>query len=502
MTPIEFEEKTRIWDNKFKAYDRSKTTYDSGNVEKLNTEYISTWISDNYHVQLNLLDKVLYAFDGVVWMPIPDETLRGFIKSLLPFGFVKASHTLEILRLVRDERMTNKLNQMHEHINFKNGILLTPNDPNSFIYRDSEDLAGYECTSVMPFDFIPDALCPTWDYFINSICEQFEEGEKVQEVILMFLGSILANHCKHRCALWLCGYVGQNGKGVLTTLISRMFGKYYKTADIEEFNAKHGMVGIEKAKVLCIPEMSIDFPKNDAKFKAVISGDIISVQPKGEPYYQCEPTCSIILCSNGLPRFPRSGAPIMDRLRLIKLSRTFGDNPDKNLGKKLEAEMSGIFNHLLTWYNKLRQANWVIPETRGMASDKKTWFSEMDSVWEFVDSRVWVTPILLKVRRQKDTSGLYILPVKELWDCYNKWVEFQDVISKPKRERFVESLLTKMKSGRQIQNTKGKHVIEFEPFLIKEGIMDGGHNIIEWYSDTLADRGYHDYHNGSEDIGF
>ena len=231
--------------------------------------------------------------------------------------------------------------------------------------------------------------------------------------------------------------------------------------------------------------MSIDFPSNDANFKAVISGDLIQLEPKNRDFYACRPTCSMLLCSNGLPKFPRAASPIMDRLRLIKLSKTFGANPDKNLGNKLRAEMSGIFNWILKYYNELRQANWEIPETRGMASDKKEWFSEMDSVWQFLDSKVWVSEELLRKRRKQGHSGLYSMPIRDLWECYNKWIVFQDVISRPKRERFVESLLTKMKCGRVMQNTvvqtKAKACMDKVRFDYKNGYafaavrIDEGH---------------------------
>lgn len=161
----------------------------------------------------------------------------------------------------------------------------------------------------------------------------------VQEMMGYYLLDTLEAHA----TFFLVGS-GQNGKSVLLNVLRKLVGEEFVEAmSIEKLTtdrfAAASLVG--KRVNICSEEES-SYIKSD-KFKALVSGDPISVERKYGDSFMWTPTVKYIFGQNEMSAFSGLNFGLIRRLKFIPCLRTIDESKkDTKLGEKLDAELGGI----------------------------------------------------------------------------------------------------------------------------------------------------------------
>ena len=105
--------------------------------------------------------------------------------------------------------------------------------------------------------------------------------------------------------------------------------------------------------------------KLGGRFKTLVSSnaETIMINEKFKPQYSVKFTTKIIMSSNHMPTSFKDDGATMERLSIICFNRSFSkDEQDKNLTKKLLAEIEGIVQWALEGKRQLLETNGDWPE--------------------------------------------------------------------------------------------------------------------------------------------
>lgn len=209
-------------------------------------------------------------------------------------------------------------------------------------------------------EFIPGAICPMWDEFMDLI---LPVGE-IRYCFQRSMGAMLFGENVPQCALLLRGS-GGNGKSTLITILGEvlgMFGGYAEPARVELFLHTQN-----EAPSKPTPE-EIDFPGARAilasepdptdvfsakKIKALTGGDIRTARPLNQPQFKYKPTAIPVIQFNRTPRIKNEDEGTRRRMVFIPFDVSLKDLPAEKRKSKLQAEtelraeLPGILNWML-----------------------------------------------------------------------------------------------------------------------------------------------------------
>ena len=188
---------------------------------------------------------------------------------------------------------------------------------------------------------------------------------------------------------------GGNGKGTLTKIwlyIANTYGCSFPVEALALNNkfdanaATPALSMLEKARVAISEEIPKGLPLNQAKIKSLTGGDPIPVRGLFEEYHVIQnPTHTLILSGNDLPELSDAkDAGIIRRLRRIKFTQNFRDNPNLQLKKQLltdegrAAFIAMVVRHSVEWYKN------GLPTSTNMQKAADEYFKSQDFISEFV----------------------------------------------------------------------------------------------------------------------
>jgi putative DNA primase/helicase len=150
---------------------------------------------------------------------------------------------------------------------------------------------------------------------------------------------------------------GGNGKGVVTTTLTRLLGADNVSAlPINRFNAPHEL-GLTLGKLVNITsEMKEKDSIAEDLVKQFVGGDLLSFNPKFRETFSAKPTAKLILSTNERPMFTDRSDGIWRRLIILPFPVTIPEaKRDVYLNEKLGMELPGILNWAIEGMGSLYQ---------------------------------------------------------------------------------------------------------------------------------------------------
>jgi len=263
--------------------------------------------------------------------------------------------------------------------------------------------ASYTEARPEQFDtFLRDILC-------DAEGKPLTDSEALTELIWEMLGYCLATHTRYERCFILCG-PGANGKSVLGAVAKAMVGRT-NTASVQP--AQMGSVfqrsNLEGKLLNLVTELNQKEELQDGLLKAIVSGEMMSVERKFQEVREIEPFAKHIILTNHLPRISDYSDGLFRRVSIIPLQRQFlGASADPLLINKLTGELDAITSRALDALGRLidRHGNFTEPESCFAA--KNTWRSDNNHIMQYLAERVYETP-------QGSVS------VKDMYDDYRNW---------------------------------------------------------------------------------
>lgn len=362
----------------------------------------------------------LYNRKGVYEEPTEVE-LGKVIRTLMHEGrwssWNSKSEAEVVKALLRESDTVDEMNTMRNFINLKNGMLsldrfeLLPHHP------------SYLSTVQLPIDYDPEAVAPTFMQFIREITIDDEELIRVHQEIL---GYLLSAETKAEKAFFFYGS-GANGKSVLTAIITQLVGKENMSSiPLAEFGQQFGLEGLINKTVNIAAENELGGKAlKTENFKAIVSGDTITINIKYHPAISYKPHCKLVFVVNALPDSMDVTNGFFRKLIIVPFNRTFKPNErNVNLLQELLKELPGILNWAIKGLKRLRENNYQFSQCRVIEECHRTYYAEQNPVREF-----FLEHVVLKEGTRTKRSDFY--------DKYLRWLNMQGIDDKRTKSRQI-----------------------------------------------------------------
>lgn len=207
----------------------------------------------------------------------------------------------------------------------------------------------FRSTSMLDFEFDPNAKCPVFDNFMDQI---FEGDEERKRLLLMYLGYILVYDTRFQKILFMVGK-SRSGKGTITNnIIPALVGREsFAATTLSNLAGDHGLAALMYAKVAVIGDAHHGVRDRVGRAKEVLlnisGGDYVSVNPKNKDEITMKLPSRLVMSANEQPRFADGMDALANRYLILPFNKSFAGKEDPRLAQKLLEEMPGIFNRAL-----------------------------------------------------------------------------------------------------------------------------------------------------------
>jgi len=219
--------------------------------------------------------------------------------------------------------------------------------------------------SARPYAFDPDADCPIWKKYLNTVMEG--DGERIQ-LLQEWAGYLLLNDTTFAKFLIMEGD-GSNGKSVYCAGIRAMLGNDSCSAvPLEVFGdrfAKSQTLG--KLVNICTDVGELD-KICEGYLKAYTSGDTQFFDRKGIPGIDTIPTARLMIGTNNRPRFSDKSSGIWRRILIVPFEKVITKEErirgmDRSKFWEAKGELPGMFNWAVCGLHRIRRNDdFTIPQ--------------------------------------------------------------------------------------------------------------------------------------------
>ena len=303
------------------------------------------------------IDQVgFYEWDGKRWKKIPDAIILNYADTLYGKRFATAQRIGAVKNLLKGRTLRRVEFDRKPVITFQNGTL----DIETGNFRDFSE--NDYCSICMNYNYEPDAKCPVWEKFIQTITND----EPISAENLQFIGGyILFPDCKHQKVFILMGD-GGNGKSVYLEMLQKIYCDENVThVEPNGLTQEFQRIRLKDSWLNIGADINSDFSRGEIRewILKIADGTTIQACYKGMTHIDFNPRCKLIYACNQMPT-----ADIVNglnrRFQFINFPCRFVENPDPadplqherdiNLIPKLIAELPGIFNWCYDGYKTLQ----------------------------------------------------------------------------------------------------------------------------------------------------
>lgn len=348
-----------------------------------------------------------YEYEGGVWRAKSDTEIKSYINSALGRN-TSGTHVNSILTVLKSECVGATDFDRAPVFNFRNGTLEL--GTGNFRAARAEDM----CTTQATYNYDKAACAPMWDEFIRTVCC----GDEDKMLLLAEIaGYVLYEDCSLQKCFFLLGD-GANGKSVFLDTLSEVFGE----ANVSNVPMSGLVEQFQRIRLLTSllnlsSEVQSDVKGAEAIFKQAVVGEKINGCYKGKDYIEFRPRAKFICACNDYIRTRDLSRGFLRRICFVKFDAHFVDDPksgeykaDRDIARKLGAELAGIFNWAYEGYKRLK-ANGRFTETADQREIMNDFMGTIDPVIAFVDDFF----------SEGENCGVYTR--KELYGKYKVWCE-------------------------------------------------------------------------------
>jgi putative DNA primase/helicase len=305
----------------------------------------------------------------------------------------------------------DELNKDTFKLNCKNGVIdlrtgkLLPHERSMYMTKNTQ------------VEYDPNAKCPTWIQFLESIMK--DEKGNVKDEMIQFLqkaiGYTLTGDISEQVVFFLWG-TGRNGKSTFINIVKEILGDYGKQTNSDTFTSKMHEGGINNdiarlhgSRFVSAVESEDGQKLSESLIKQLTGGEPITARFLRKEFFEFTPEFKIFFTTNHKPIVKGDDEGIWRRLRLIPFTYTVPkEEIDKHLPEKLRKELTGILRWAVEGCLKWQEEGLGEPDEVKNATDE--YKEEMDLLSNFLEECCVVLPEA-KVQ------------VKDLHKQYMTWAE-------------------------------------------------------------------------------
>ena len=348
---------------------------------------------------------------------------------------------------IPNDQFYDKFNENPQLIGFDNGVYDLEND----IFRPINSMDLLSFSTGLEYD------------------EEIEEYE-VYEDVWNFIRSIIPNpnvlnYVLTQFAANLCGIKkdeafhflignGSNGKSLLIKLYKTALGSYLDNLDISHLTQKRAssgtaapqIAGLKGKRVVILQEPEGDEKMNMGLVKELTGNDIIKTRNLFENCISFKPQWGFLCVTNGLPDVNSTDDGTWRRLRVIRFTEKFTDDPDElklphhhprdtSLGNLIETHDWGVaFIHILfKYYKKYKQNNYKLSVPSEITEEINNYKAENDILFNFIMTQI-------------EFSQNSRLKIQEIKTKFKNWLRDENINANknpiPKESVIIEKIIS------------------------------------------------------------
>ena len=366
---------------------------------KFNAAKITQKVLKNREILCVSFHFFIYKKSGVFEL-LNDTKICKIIKELLGDKYKESwarevKHHMSVDCYVEPE----EINANPDLINLENGMFclktmkLAPHDPK------------YLSTIQLPVSYREDATCVKWE---RTTAEIFMDKQWKINILQEFLGYCLTTDNSHQKALINYGQ-GANGKSLIFRIFSQILGRAnIASVPVSQLGKRHYLAEMFGKLANLSLESEANLEINDANFKSIVSGDLLTVDEKYGKPFSFNPFCKLIFAMNALPYVSDKTSAFYRRVLIVSYDREFTRSEQNlKLYNELLEELDGIFLWMLKGLQRLNDQGYFT-EDGEMAALLDEYKRDNNPVLAFVEDNLVFA---------KDSS----LIKKDVYKAYCEW---------------------------------------------------------------------------------
>lgn len=298
-------------------------------------------------------------------------------------------------------------------------------------------------TRLVPINYNPEADCPNWTKFLNTITG----GNPELMLYLKRVAGYVLTGSSQEHAIFILHGEGQNGKSTFVNALERITGEYAAAVDsrslLNNKNAGSGinndLARLQGVRLAHASEPDMGKLLDEALLKKLSSGEKVTARFLHKEFFEFTPEFKLMLSANHMPEVRGNDRGIWRRLKLVPFHHTIPDADKQRdfFEKQLEPELEGILAWAVEGAMEWNQVGLDEPQIVKVATQE--YRGEMDVIGQFLAEQCVVDP-----RFEIDTTELYL--------AYTSWADLRRNI--PQKQQGFSRELTRRgfkdrKSGNQ-----------------------------------------------------
>ena len=393
------------------------------------------------HTYVCTEEKFLYVYNGKNWDYMSDQHLHVFAEQNIE---PKPKH-LECNEFVNKIYRNNIVskewfsNTTFRKINLNNGVLHLDGDAPVFTPHSYE----YGFLNTLQYDYNPKAESPIFDKFMSDITSNQDE---LTQVLLEYAAYAIANEdCTRAKALLLLGD-GANGKSTFMHVLQELVGENGYSCVPNDALKDPQFLAMLQGKLFNLAE---ETPKKafleSSTFKDLVAGGNMSIKKVYKEPYMVKNRCKLIMACNELPASTDMTCGFLRRLIIVPFDQDFSGREDYNIENKIRPELSGVLNHIIDAYQRLKKCG-KFTDTNIIDNQLKSYREENDPIKMFVDECIDIT--------DQDDHYIYSEDLYRAFKYYTDDSGYKVYDNKAILIRKIKKLLEKCENVKSVQ--KGK----------------------------------------------
>lgn len=350
--------------------------------------FLDEAITENgpFNPNQNKVNQVMHALQGLTFLP-SDRNPPFWIAP--QFGFPGAGNVIAC----------------------QNGLLdlekrdLKPHDPRLFI------------VNCLPFEFDPEASKPR--LWLKTLRQWWPDNDgdknnkRARLALQEIFGLLLTNDVSHHTIFLIVGPT-RSGKGVQAGVMNDLLGP--DNVANPSFQSVSNHFGLEsmidkRAAIFTDARLSgrTDLSALTERLLKISGGDQLSIPRKYKTDWTGRLDVRFVIFSNELPAFKDASGVIAKRFFILEMENSFLGKEDRDLPKKLRAELPGILNWALRGLDRLlKRGRFKMP-------------GSSEAIVQYLEALA--SPVAAFVSEWGETGPQFEVDGNYLYEAYMKWCE-------------------------------------------------------------------------------